>query len=115
MDLAQEPQQTTVIVGAGVAGLTAACSLLLDGSYNGRVVLIDNSATDNNSQKASSGINFPSLPNANNIKDAEDDREAFIARFKSVTNWMGDYSTLFLDESRTLLQQAHDNRNYEDK
>lgn len=44
-----------------------------------------------------------------------DDREAFIARFKSVTNWMGDYSTLFLDESRTLLQQAHDNRNYEDK
>lgn len=43
------------------------------------------------------------------------DREAFIERFKSVTNWMGDYSSLFLNESRSLLQQAHDNRHYEDK
>lgn len=43
------------------------------------------------------------------------DREAFIERFKSVTNWMGDYSSLFLNESRALLQQAHDNRHYENK
>jgi len=43
------------------------------------------------------------------------DREAFIERFKSVTNWMGDYSTLFLNESRTMLQQVHDNRHYENK
>lgn len=43
------------------------------------------------------------------------DREAFINRFKSVTNWMGDYSTLFLNESRTMLQQVHDNRHYENK
>jgi chorismate mutase/prephenate dehydrogenase len=43
------------------------------------------------------------------------DRKAFIARFESVTDWMGDYSSLFMDESRALLQQAHDNRNYEDK
>lgn len=44
-----------------------------------------------------------------------EDREAFINRFKSVTNWMGDYSSLFLNESRVLLQQAHDNRHYEDQ
>ncbi|MEL0628079.1 bifunctional chorismate mutase/prephenate dehydrogenase [Psychromonas aquatilis] len=43
------------------------------------------------------------------------DREAFIDRFKSVTNWMGDYSELFLNESRTMLQQVHDNRHYEEK
>lgn len=43
------------------------------------------------------------------------DREQFIQRFQSVTEWMGDYSSLFLDESRALLQQAHDNRHYEDK
>jgi chorismate mutase/prephenate dehydrogenase len=43
------------------------------------------------------------------------DRAEFIKRFESVTDWMGDYSTLFLDESRALLQQAHDNRHYEDK
>ncbi len=43
------------------------------------------------------------------------DREAFIKRFKSVTDWMGDYSALFMNESRALLQQAHDNRHYEDK
>ena len=42
------------------------------------------------------------------------DREAFIDRFKSVTNWMGDYSSLFLDESRVMLQQVHDNRHYEE-
>ncbi|HIP76745.1 MAG TPA: bifunctional chorismate mutase/prephenate dehydrogenase [Psychromonas hadalis] len=40
------------------------------------------------------------------------DRTAFISRFEAVTDWMGDYSTLFLNESRTLLQQAHDNRQY---
>lgn len=43
------------------------------------------------------------------------DREAFINRFKSVTNWMGDYAELFLNESRTMLQQVHDNRHYENK
>jgi len=43
------------------------------------------------------------------------DRDKFIKRFESVTEWMGDYSSLFLDESRALLQQAHDNRHYEDK
>jgi len=43
------------------------------------------------------------------------DRDKFIQRFESVTEWMGDYSSLFLDESRALLQQAHDNRHYEDK
>ena len=43
------------------------------------------------------------------------DRDAFVDRFESITNWMGDYSTLFLNESRTLLQQAHDNRQYGDK
>ena len=43
------------------------------------------------------------------------DRAAFIKRFESVTDWMGDYSTLFLNESRTLLQQAHDNRQYGEK
>ncbi|MFT6926400.1 MAG: chorismate mutase/prephenate dehydrogenase [Psychromonas sp.] len=43
------------------------------------------------------------------------DRDKFIKRFESVTEWMGEYSSLFLDESRALLQQAHDNRNYEDK
>ncbi|MGJ8581882.1 MAG: bifunctional chorismate mutase/prephenate dehydrogenase [Psychromonas sp.] len=42
-------------------------------------------------------------------------REEFIERFKSVTNWMGDYSSLFLNESRVMLQQAHDNRHYENK
>ena len=43
------------------------------------------------------------------------DRKAFITRFESVTDWMGDYSSLFMNESRALLQQAHDNRNYEEK
>ncbi|WP_372880319.1 bifunctional chorismate mutase/prephenate dehydrogenase [Psychromonas sp.] len=43
------------------------------------------------------------------------DRAEFIKRFESVTEWMGDYSSLFLNESRALLQQAHDNRHYEDK
>jgi chorismate mutase/prephenate dehydrogenase len=43
------------------------------------------------------------------------DREAFIKRFESVTDWMGDYSQLFLDESRAMLQQAHDKRHYEEK
>ncbi|GLS92325.1 T-protein [Psychromonas marina] len=43
------------------------------------------------------------------------DRDEFIKRFESVTDWMGDYSQLFLDESRVMLQQAHDKRHYEDK
>ena len=40
------------------------------------------------------------------------DRDAFITRFESVTEWMGDYSGMFLSESRVLLQQAYDNRQY---
>ncbi|MEI6897842.1 MAG: bifunctional chorismate mutase/prephenate dehydrogenase [Psychromonas sp.] len=43
------------------------------------------------------------------------DRTEFIKRFESVTDWMGDYSQLFLDESRVMLQKAHDMRHYEDK
>ena len=43
------------------------------------------------------------------------DRAEFIKRFESVTEWMGDYSQLFLDESRAMLQQAHDKRHYEEK
>jgi chorismate mutase/prephenate dehydrogenase len=43
------------------------------------------------------------------------DRDAFIERFQSVTKWMGDYSSLFMNESRALLQQAHDSRHYGDK
>jgi len=43
------------------------------------------------------------------------DRAEFIKRFESVTDWMGNYSQLFLDESRAMLQQAHDKRHYEDK
>lgn len=42
-------------------------------------------------------------------------REAFIDRFQSVTTWMGDYASLFLDESRVMLQQAHDNHHHEGK
>ncbi len=38
------------------------------------------------------------------------DRDAFLDNFKSITQWMGDYSVEFLNESRTLLQQANDNR-----
>ncbi|AGH80431.1 bifunctional chorismate mutase/prephenate dehydrogenase [Psychromonas sp. CNPT3] len=41
------------------------------------------------------------------------DRDAFIKRFQSVTDWMGDYSSLFMDESRALLQQAYDKRVYD--
>ncbi|WP_094751567.1 bifunctional chorismate mutase/prephenate dehydrogenase [Psychromonas sp. CD1] len=42
-------------------------------------------------------------------------RNAFISRFESVTNWMGDYSSLFMDESRAVLEQAYDKRVYENK
>ncbi|MCK5819089.1 MAG: bifunctional chorismate mutase/prephenate dehydrogenase [Psychromonas sp.] len=38
------------------------------------------------------------------------DKDAFLGRFRSVTQWMGDYSIAFLNESRTLLQQVNDNR-----
>jgi len=37
------------------------------------------------------------------------DRDAFLDNFKSVAQWMGNYSIEFLNESRTLLQQANDN------
>jgi len=38
------------------------------------------------------------------------DREGFIEAFKNVSQWFGDYSTQFLDESKQLLMQAHDSR-----
>ncbi len=39
-----------------------------------------------------------------------DDKQGFIDSFNQIKNWFGDYSSLFLKESRQLLQQAHDNR-----
>lgn len=38
------------------------------------------------------------------------DREGFIASFKQVSDWFGDYSEQFLTESRNLLMQASDSR-----
>lgn len=38
------------------------------------------------------------------------DREGFIDAFKNVSQWFGEYSTQFLDESKQLLMQAHDSR-----
>lgn len=38
------------------------------------------------------------------------DREGFIASFNQVSNWFGDYSQQFLDESRDLLMKASDSR-----
>ncbi|MCG7533284.1 bifunctional chorismate mutase/prephenate dehydrogenase [Psychrobium sp. MM17-31] len=38
------------------------------------------------------------------------DREGFIQAFKEVSQWFGDYSQQFLDESKQLLMQAHDSR-----
>ncbi|MDP2562071.1 bifunctional chorismate mutase/prephenate dehydrogenase [Psychrobium sp. 1_MG-2023] len=39
-----------------------------------------------------------------------DDRTGFIENFNQVSNWFGDYSQQFLDESRNLLMQASDSR-----
>lgn len=38
------------------------------------------------------------------------DKAGFIQAFNQVREWFGDYSDLFMRESRQLLQQAHDNR-----
>lgn len=38
------------------------------------------------------------------------DKEGFIQVFEEVKHWFGDYSDLFMKESRQLLQQANDNR-----
>ncbi|WP_026957674.1 bifunctional chorismate mutase/prephenate dehydrogenase [Aliagarivorans taiwanensis] len=38
------------------------------------------------------------------------DREGFINNFAEVSDWFGEYSQTFLAESRSLLQQANDNR-----
>ena len=38
------------------------------------------------------------------------DREGFISAFEDVSQWFGDYSKQFLDESKHLLMKAHDSR-----
>lgn len=38
------------------------------------------------------------------------DKQGFIQAFEEVKHWFGDYSDLFMKESRQLLQQANDNR-----
>ncbi|MFM2483202.1 bifunctional chorismate mutase/prephenate dehydrogenase [Celerinatantimonas sp. YJH-8] len=40
------------------------------------------------------------------------DSEAFIEEFRRVSDWFGDYAEQFLQESRNLLAQAHDQRHY---
>ena len=40
------------------------------------------------------------------------DRAGFIRSFEAVSDWFGDYSTQFLQESRNLLLQANDNRQF---
>ncbi|QUM77660.1 bifunctional chorismate mutase/prephenate dehydrogenase [Moritella sp. 24] len=40
------------------------------------------------------------------------DKEGFIRSFEMVSDWFGDYSTQFLQESRSLLLQANDNRQF---
>ncbi|RJG51283.1 bifunctional chorismate mutase/prephenate dehydrogenase [Motilimonas pumila] len=42
------------------------------------------------------------------------DKQAFIERFESVSDWFGDYAKVFMAESKSLLQQAHDSRHYQD-
>ncbi len=41
---------------------------------------------------------------------AAGDRQGFIDNFNQVSNWFGDYSQQFLDESRDLLMKASDSR-----
>jgi len=38
------------------------------------------------------------------------DKQAFIAKFRQVEDWFGDYAPRFLKESGSLLRQANDNR-----
>lgn len=38
------------------------------------------------------------------------DKQAFIASFRKVEHWFGDYAKRFQNESRTLLRQANDSR-----
>ncbi|MGV6989613.1 bifunctional chorismate mutase/prephenate dehydrogenase [Testudinibacter sp. P80/BLE/0925] len=40
------------------------------------------------------------------------DRAGFIQAFKQVSDWFGDYSPLFMKESRQLLQQANDYKQF---
>jgi len=40
------------------------------------------------------------------------DREGFIKTFNQVREWFGEYSDLFMQESRHLLQQANDKRQH---
>jgi len=40
------------------------------------------------------------------------DKDGFIRSFETVSDWFGDYSTQFLQESRNLLLQANDNRQF---
>jgi chorismate mutase/prephenate dehydrogenase len=40
------------------------------------------------------------------------DKQSFIRSFEMVADWFGDYSTQFLEESRNLLLQANDNRQF---
>ena len=40
------------------------------------------------------------------------DKQSFIRSFEMVADWFGDYSTQFLQESRNLLLQANDNRQF---
>lgn len=40
------------------------------------------------------------------------DKQGFIRSFEMVADWFGDYSTQFLQESRNLLLQANDNRQF---
>ena len=40
------------------------------------------------------------------------DKAGFISSFETVSDWFGDYSTQFLQESRNLLLQANDNRQF---
>jgi len=40
------------------------------------------------------------------------DKQGFIRSFEMVSDWFGDYSTQFLQESRNLLLQANDNRQF---
>ena len=41
------------------------------------------------------------------------DRERFIKTFNQVREWFGEYSDLFMKESRHLLQQANDKRQHD--
>lgn len=44
----------------------------------------------------------------------EGDKTAFIEQFKKVADWFGPYAQQFLNDSRSLLLQANDNRHFTD-